>query len=409
MRNVFIVLLLFLTAAAGNTAEIEKLGEITGIRYQTYPPARSGPYGIGVDEVNSEMEIHDYVKSSHIYDFKTKRITAEQEWTHYTICQTFVNLDGTRIGSDYNLIDITRGQKLVVKRSGDEVGPGISFIVKNGNDGYMVYYVDKNGCPGAVDTDGKIYDSADAMEFLKKQYAEQYAESGTRAVELGLGTAFRENDVLVWGQTYYSTPEILNEYLGKPYFYDNCQQIQYDEDGNGYQFDIWDDMKDNKYIKCSEIKSISPQNKKILSVDFGPYSTLISNGEERSTSWYIGYGGNIYYYVAGEDYTEVFRIRRTWGEPDLYAMAVNGYTDDSYGKYVKETLAKMSRDDLRMLRNTVYALYGCSFKSENLNTYFGRRVWYSDEGKNAGEIKLPEERKQLVEMVQAAEKKQDRL
>lgn len=77
MRKVFAVLLLFLAGTAGNTAEIEKLGEITGIIYQTYPPARSGPYGIGVDEVNSEIEIHDYVKSSHRYNFKAKRITAE--------------------------------------------------------------------------------------------------------------------------------------------------------------------------------------------------------------------------------------------------------------------------------------------------------------------------------------------
>ena len=34
---------------------------------------------------------------------------------------------------------------------------------------------------------------------------------------------------------------------------------------------------------------------------------------------YVGFGGNIYYYIAGEEYTEVFRIRRTWGDPDFYA------------------------------------------------------------------------------------------
>ena len=34
---------------------------------------------------------------------------------------------------------------------------------------------------------------------------------------------------------------------------------------------------------------------------------------------YVGFGGNIYYYIAGEEYTEVFRIRRTLGDPDFYA------------------------------------------------------------------------------------------
>lgn len=72
--------IVFLTAVAGNAVEVEKLGKIEGIRYQTYPPARSGPYGIGVDEVNSEIEIHDYVKAGHIYNFVEKKITAEPEW-----------------------------------------------------------------------------------------------------------------------------------------------------------------------------------------------------------------------------------------------------------------------------------------------------------------------------------------
>ena len=94
---------------------------------------------------------------------------------------------------------------------------------------------------------------------------------------------------------------------------------------------------------------------------------------------YVGFGGNIYYYIAGEEYTEVFRIRRTWGEPDFYGMAINGYTDDEYGKYVYEVLPKMSKADLRLLRNTIFALYGVHFKSADLSKYFDKQVWYTDD------------------------------
>ena len=124
-----------------------------------------------------------------------------------------------------------------------------------------------------------------------------------------------------------------------------------------------------------------------------------------STSWYVGYGGNIYYYIAGEEYTEVFRIRRTWGNPDMYAMAINGYTEDNYGKYVTETLATMSKSDLRLLRNTIFALYGVHFKSEDLSAHFAKEVWYTDEGKTSGEVELPPHRQKLVEMIQELERK----
>ena len=142
------------------------------------------------------------------------------------------------------------------------------------------------------------------------------------------------------------------------------------------------------------------------------YSTILGrNGDyqetrpEYSTSWYVGFGGNIYYYIAGEEYTEVFRIRRTWGEPDFYAMAINGYTEDEYGKYVDKVLPTLSKADLRLLRNTVFALYGVHFKSEDLAKHFDKQVWYTDEGKTSADVTLPEHRQKLVEMIQKLESK----
>jgi hypothetical protein len=145
-----------------------------------------------------------------------------------------------------------------------------------------------------------------------------------------------------------------------------------------------------------------------MDYDINNYTDIFLSNDDNipfSASWYVGYGGNIYYYIAGEEYTEVFRIRRTWGNPDMYAMAINGYTEDNYGKYVTETLATMSKAELRLLRNTIFALYGVHFKSEDLSAHFAKEVWYTDDGKTSGEVELPPHRQKLVEMIQELERK----
>ncbi|MBQ5434344.1 MAG: YARHG domain-containing protein, partial [Treponema sp.] len=117
--------------------------------------------------------------------------------------------------------------------------------------------------------------------------------------------------------------------------------------------------------------------------------------------------GGSYHYLedyTGKNYTEVFRIRRTWGKLDFYAMAINGYTDDNYGKYVEKVLPTLNKSDLRILRNTIFAIYGVHFKSADLSKHFNKQVWYSDEGKTSVDITLPENRQKLVEMIQKLEK-----
>ena len=85
-------------------------------------------------------------------------------------------------------------------------------------------------------------------------------------------------------------------------------------------------------------------------------------------------------------------------------MAINGYTDDSYGKYVDKVLLSLSKSELRLLRNTIFALYGVHFKSADLSDYFDKQVWYIDEGKKSGEITLPAHRQKLIEMIQKVER-----
>jgi len=211
---------------------------------------------------------------------------------------------------------------------------------------------------------------------------------------------FLANQVLVWGQTYYSTPRLLEEYWRKVVYPNTSLQIQYDSQGNGYMAAI--------SAPNSVIWIVDPDAEYLARINVTKYSKILSTYEMgrlfgRFTS--VSTSGNIYFYVAGEDFTEVFRIRRTWGDPDFYAMAINGYTGDAYGAYVKETLKSLTKEELRLLRNHLFAIYGYVFKSEDLARYFDNQVWYlPDTGATMESIELPFERKALLDMLLAEEK-----
>ncbi len=397
--------------------EVEKIGEIkTLISYQRMNTII--PSDTFVDEINNYLFCRsDRGESQSVYNLN--KISEEPKKKNYfakTTTETFVILNNYEIHFSEMAFEIKRGNEVVVNGS---LSSGISFILKKGN-GYIVYYVDTNSCPGAVDTDGKIYSSEEAMAYLKEYAPEKFDQSEKRAAELELYNDFICNQVLIWGKRYYSTSDKMKKVLGKSGLILKGL-IQYDMQGNAYQidFDWWGNYKndwgirfdegteDNSNFVCADVNG----NRIVLLTDLNNYSKILgSKGDyqetrpEFSTSWYVGFGGNIYYYIACEEYTEVFRIRRTWGDPDFYAMAINGYTDDSYGQYVNKVLPTLSKADLRLLRNTIFAIYGVHFKSADLSAHFNKQVWYTDEGKKSGEITLPAHRQNLVEMIQKLEK-----
>ena len=383
-KYLFFVLIIFISSL-GFAQEVEKIFETDEVKYKSREPARFGPYGICVDEVNDLIEImNGSWEGSITFNFEGKLIRKSDTILPKTI-ECYQKINNLYIGSYNTNISIEKDARFLAWVNTAE--SGISFILKKGS-GYIVYYVDKNGIPGAVDTEGKIYTNKEAVECLKQYDSDKYEESLLRAEELGLKELFEKAEVLVWGKTYYEPKSYL---------------AQYDINGNRYHFSSGGGDA-GRMIMCH-------QNKEILFCikNTEKYSDVLMNIYEKdlgneSSSWYVGFGGNIYYYIAGEEYTEVFRIRRTWGDPDFYAMAINGYTEDEYGKYVNEVLPALSKADLRLLRNTVFALYGVHFKSEDLSKHFDKQVWYIDEGKTSAQIQLPAHRQKLVEMIQKLEK-----
>lgn len=381
MKKTLLTIITVLLTLTLYSQEIEKIGETRELvhysRMNIYCPS-----DIFVDEVNNFLycQTNRGIKQS-IYKLNSSiDFVSEHDCYLRTVTDNLIILDNTEIHFSSIAIEIWKDKKHVISTN---VSNGISFILKK-DSGYIVYFIYESGTPGAVDTTGKIYSNTEALAYLKEYDPEKYAESLARAEELGLKSDFERGNVLIWGQTLYTSDGTLKQY--------DIQGYSYKLINLGYRIRLKCENSNNEIV--FNIMDIYDRSK-ILTEEDGGYSL----------SWYVGYGGNIYYYIAGEEYTEVFRIRRTWGTPDMYAMAINGYTEDNYGKYVTETLSTMSKSDLRLLRNTIFALYGVHFKSEDLSKHFAKEVWYTDEGKTSGEVELPAHRQKLVEMIQELERK----
>ena len=194
MKKKILVLLSLIYVFNVYTQEVEKLGEISEIKHKLIQTSES-PFGICVNEVEGKIEIMNgnWDGSTEIL---LNNITQKKEkddiksfWADGNI-----RLDGNIIGFSDTLITLQKQKEIYATVK--NISTGISFILKKG-EGYIVYYVHKDGTPGAVDTEGKIYSNREALEYLKEYDVEKYEESLVRAEELGLKEDFEEGKVKV--------------------------------------------------------------------------------------------------------------------------------------------------------------------------------------------------------------------
>jgi hypothetical protein len=68
----------------------------------------------------------------------------------------------------------------------------------------------------------------------------------------------------------------------------------------------------------------------------------------------------------------------------------------------EQQIADLSRRDLRILRNIVYARRGRAFRSELLNAYFSATDWYKPDSKYT-EARLTKTDRNNVKLIQEAE------
>ena len=293
MKKIVIILLsIFTLNSIVLSQTIEKLVTTTDIKHIEYHSGQgSFPEGLYVDEFEESFVVNS-PKMDSLYFIKILSPTLVKINMVYCNTPRTVKL---KLGNDYwgeSLQPMLNGEYLSYINTAN----GISFILKK-DSGYIVYYIDKNGIPGAVDTTGRIYSSEEAMAYLKEYDPEKYRQSEKRAAELELYNDFIRNRVLIWGKRYYKPIEGGSLY-------------QYDNQGNRYgcNFFWWGNYKNDWGTFC-EVGTESTSNlfcfdineeRFIFDTTLNNYSTILGrNGDyqetrpEYSTSWYVGFGGNI--------------------------------------------------------------------------------------------------------------------
>jgi hypothetical protein len=96
-----------------------------------------------------------------------------------------------------------------------------------------------------------------------------------------------------------------------------------------------------------------------------------------------------------------FSTAPTDQRPDKLFNALKYHTLDM--KYFEEK--ELTKDDLKLLRNTIYAQYGYVFKSKDLQDYFAKFEWYlPDPNLTMEQIKLTEKEKKFINDILKREK-----
>ena len=146
-KYLFFVLIIFISSL-GFAQEVEKIFETDEVKYKSREPARFGPYGICINEVNDLIEImNGSWEGSITFNFEGKLIRKSDTILPKTI-ECYQKINNLYIGSYNTNISIEKDARFLAWVNTAE--SGISFILKK-DKGYIVYYVDKNGIPGGKD------------------------------------------------------------------------------------------------------------------------------------------------------------------------------------------------------------------------------------------------------------------
>ncbi|MDR2784659.1 MAG: hypothetical protein LBB83_01970 [Treponema sp.] len=203
--------------------------------------------------------------------------------------------------------------RVITRLGSRDIEGGLAFVLENGDGkNYSCFFVNSAGEAGAADTRGRVYRKKEAVQLLRLLDGEKFSASMERAGELGLAGAFQNGEALVWGRNYYAPARILNRYWGRTAYPLGDAQIQYDSGGNGYQLCL-DQSNDRS---GAAIWIVDPDGNSRI-IDLNNCSQILKTyGVERefTIAFHVDSGQNIYFFVAGDEYTELFRIRRNLRE-----------------------------------------------------------------------------------------------
>lgn len=141
----------------------------------------------------------------------------------------------------------------------------------------------------------------------------------------------------------------------------------------------------------------------IISADFKDHIELISPFDlnkykfMENNKLYDQYEffGDIILYYFDENFDLYMNVKTKKG---LYFFKVN------YWEELNNLYSNKNKEELRIIRNTVFAKYGKIFKSKDLRDYFSKQYWYKPDDQYSDAI-LNENDKKAIKMIVALEKK----
>jgi hypothetical protein len=291
---------------------IEKLLVINGFtRKAGKAGAADGPNLLFVDEASGEIAIPQGSREGGVL----VRRTGDDPGVWEALPAAFPRGDGGlalklgpwRVEASAASLSIETEGRVITRLGSRDIDGGLAFVLESGGGNYACFFVNGAGQAAAADTLGRVYRKKEAVQLLRLFDGGKFEAAMERAAALGLAAAFQNGEALVWGRNYYAPARILNRYWGKTVYPLGDGQIQYDSEGNGYQLFL--EQSDSRAAAAIWIADPDGNSR---SIDLSGVSEILGTygaGREFTIAFHAGAGPDIYFFVAGDEYTELFRIR----------------------------------------------------------------------------------------------------
>jgi hypothetical protein len=223
---------------------------------------------------------------------------------------------------------------------------------------------------------------------------EKYSYSKSEAEEL-----YEDGPVLY--KEFFTSKIVFNPgYTVIKHEYDFVGTLGWGPDRFGFGYTLTTANKWNGPIKHFNLLVNLPSNSIILSDNQSlskysiPYGEYKINNSDNRGACYFRNGG---FFYTKDNYTPDTELRLEiydwkWYLQNIPVFYSEEYGESNYGesrisfydlstrKLTKIDLKRYSKEDIRILRNAIYAIHGYTFNSEDLKKFFNQFIWYIPNG-----------------------------
>ena len=324
---------------------------------------------------------------------------------------------------DYSIITLfedeiwTNGKYLLVESNGIDLNNDSKI------DSINIYHLDEWNDPGDFHKISVLYSSGNKLDIYNTgdwvnldsiQLQEFQSKNILTSKRILVTTTADRTLLVVFGYSYASTPGKLTIIELSPknpkiLFQDNFELMSLNDLNND---NLIEAIGLRYYAEFYEGAIDSP----ILLQSYKPYhvfeigtDSLILNvelSEEYNNKNYYGFFGLKF----DSDSRYSIMMPNPWQEPDpsfepyFEFEKYRRFPDASLRLLSEDELSKYSKDELRIMRNEIFAFHGYQFKSEDLKAYFTNQQWYKTSEQDINE-RLNKIEKTNISLIRELEKK----